>query len=255
MNMKLIPHPRLYITADHYRRLQQPADTPVLTVASRRVTDLARKFLADPTIIVDETGHNYHLIRGRRMQTRVVTLLTEYRRTGDRRFRNAILADIRRMAKWEYWSWITWRKNDPRPEAIFDLSYGENSATLAIAFDGLRDELTGDEVALFVETARRRSLIPYVRLNGGEKKQGYYDRPDTNWNTVCNGGAGMLALAMGDLCPESKQVVSLVEKGVTPFFKYLRKDGAWPEGIGYWNYGMRYGFMYLLSHERATGRE
>ncbi|MSS73086.1 MAG: hypothetical protein EXS64_16585 [Candidatus Latescibacteria bacterium] len=64
----------------------------------------------------------------------------------------------------------------------------------------------------------------------------------------------MLALAMGDLCAESERVVSLVEEGVAPFFEFLQGDGAWPEGIGYWNYGMRYGFMYLLSHERATGR-
>jgi hypothetical protein len=33
-----------------------------------------------------------------------------------------------------------------------------------------------------------------------------------------------------------------------------RSGGGWPEGVGYWNYGMRYAFMYLLSHERATGR-
>jgi hypothetical protein len=252
--MNLAPHPRLYISADHYRRLRQEPETPVLAAAARRVTDLAQKFLEDPAIVVDETGHNYHLIRARRMQTRVVTLLTEFRRIGDRRYRDEILEDVRRISEWEYWSWITWRQNDPRPEAIFDLSYGENSATLALAFDGLREDLTDAEVALFVETARRRALGPYLHVNGGEKKQGYYRKPDTNWNTVCNGGAGMLALAMGDLCPESEQVVALVEEGVAPFFEFLRGDGAWPEGIGYWNYGMRYGFMYLLSHERATGR-
>ncbi|HET7769267.1 MAG TPA: hypothetical protein VFN74_10885, partial [Chloroflexota bacterium] len=27
---------------------------------------------------------------------------------------------------------------------------------------------------------------------------------------------------------------------------------GWPEGIGYWNYGMRYAFLYLLAHEGAT---
>ena len=34
----------------------------------------------------------------------------------------------------------------------------------------------------------------------------------------------------------------------------LVRRGAWPEGTAYWNFGMRFAFAYLLSHERATGR-
>jgi hypothetical protein len=45
-----------------------------------------------------------------------------------------------------------------------------------------------------------------------------------------------------------------VEKGIKPFFKSTAPDGGWPEGVGYWNFGMRYGFLYLLSHETATGK-
>ena len=93
--MNLAAHPRLYISAEHYRRVQQPSHLPILNAAARRVTELAERFAADPTIVVDETGHNYHLIRARRMQTRVVTLLAEFRRTGDRRFRDTILAGRR----------------------------------------------------------------------------------------------------------------------------------------------------------------
>ena len=253
--MKLNPHPRLYISQEHIDRLPEPTNSKVVRRAIRNVRKVARTYLDDRNIAVGERGHNYHLIRARMMQTLVVTLLTAYRLTGRQAFRKAILDDIRTIAGWDYWSWITWRQGDARPEAIFDLSYGENSATLAIAYDHLHDELTEDQHDLFVKTARDRSFIPYLKVNGGREKLWYFDSPNSNWNTVCSGGAGMLALSLGNKCKESARVVELVERGVAPFFKSLDGDGGWPEGIGYWNYGMRYGFMYLLSHERATGRK
>jgi hypothetical protein len=252
--MKLTPHPRLYISQNHIDRLKVPAESTVLKRALRSVRRMANEFVDDPRIRVDETGHNYHLIRARRMQTRILTLLTAYRLTGKKTLRKTILEDVRVIAGWKYWSWITWRQDDARPSAIFDLSYGENSATLAIAYDLLCDELSESEHDLFVETARKRSLQPYLKQNGGRKKSWYYDSPNSNWNTVCNGGAGMLSLSMMERCPEAGRVLELVDQGVDPFFRSLDGDGGWPEGIGYWNYGMRYGFMYLLSHERATGR-
>lgn len=253
--MALKDYPRLYISQAHYDGLKEKVTHSVARKARRDLRALAKRFVEDTDIVVDETGHNSHLIRARKMQTRVVTLLAEYKRTGDKTFKDAVMADVNRIANWEYWSWITWRKNDARFEAIFDLSYGENSATLAIAFDGLFHELSKDEKKLFVDTAQKRSLRPFLHVMKAKEKPMYYKHPHTNWNTVCCGGAGMLALAMGDLCKESKAVLKIVEESIEPFFKSLKGDGGWPEGIGYWNYGMRYGFMYLLSWERATGKK
>jgi len=247
--------PRLYITAEHYARLHSMPQTPMLKNAERLVESLAMKYVRSATIEVDETGHNWQLIRARHMQNRIVTLLTQYKRSGQQRYRDALMDDVRRMADWEYWSWITWRQNDADPNAIFDLSYGENSSTLAIAFDGLRDELSDEEVQLFVDTARRRSLQPLLAVMAKEPKPWWYRFALSNWNTVCAGGAGVLALAMGDLCPESERVLEIAEESIIPYFEALGEDGAWPEGIGYWNYGMRYGFMYLLSWENATGKK
>lgn len=253
--MKLTDYPRLYISDAHYASLKDKATHAVAQTARRKLRQAAQGFLADSEIVVDETGHNSHLIRARKMQTRVVTLLVEYKRTGDQKYRAEIMSDIKRIAEWEYWSWITWRQGDARPEAIFDLSYGENSTTLALAFDGLFDELSDDEKQLFIDTAVKRSLRPFLHVMKAKDKPMYYKHPHTNWNTVCCGGAGMLALAMGDLCKESEEVLKIVEESVEPFFKSLKGDGGWPEGIGYWNYGMRYGFMYLLSWERAMGKK
>jgi hypothetical protein len=255
MSLSLAPHPRLYIGPEHLRQLSQPPSDDSLRGADEFVRTEAQRLLKDRSITIPEGQHNWHLIRARRMQQHTFCLLTEYKRTGDKRYRAEVLKCVKEMSEWEYWSWIAWRKGDARPEAIFDLSCGENSATLAVIFDLLHDELTDAEKDLFVQMALRRSLRPYIEHNGGEKQDWYYKKFDTNWNTVCNGGAGMLALALHEFCPEAARVIEIVERGVAPYFEALRADGAWPEGIGYWNYGMRYGFMYLLSHERATGKK
>jgi len=246
---------RLLVSPEHWARLRALPAHPLITRCAALLDEQADRFTEDFTIPVDETGHNYHLIRARKAQIRVVSLLVQYGRTGDRRYRQAALEYLRLIAGWEYWSWIKWREQDPAYDAIFDLSYGENAVTLALAYDSLAAELTPEERAPIVETARARALQPYLARNGVEGQEMWYFRsPNCNWNTVCNGGIGMLALALGDACPESAAVLARAEEGVRHYFEFLQEDGAWPEGIGYWGYGHRYGYLYLLSHERATGR-
>ena len=245
----------MLVSAERWARLRELPEVPVVQAAAERLAATAEPWVSDRTIPNDETSHNWHLIRARHVQTRIVSLLVRYGITGDRRYRQAALEYVRDMSEWEYWSWIKWREGDPDPDAIYDLSYGESATTLALAYDWLAAELTAPERALIVDTARRRALIPYLTRNGtpGEEMW-YFRRADCNWNTVCNGGAGMLALALGELAPESARVLERVEEGVRPYFEFMQEDGAWPEGIGYWGYGHRYGYLYLLSHERATGR-
>ena len=60
---------------------------------------------------------------------------------------------------------------------------------------------------------------------------------------------------MYDELPEARRALPRVEKSIAVFMRGLAETGGgWTEGVGYWNYGMRYALLYLLSHERATGR-
>ncbi len=250
----LADHPRLYATEEQLARLARAPSTPLLRRMQEQLVEETEQYEAGPADVPLRSGHNAHLGRARRMQGRVVSLLARWRQSGQERFRRAALDHIRTMAGWEYWSWIAWRRGDPRPEAIFDLSYGENSATLAIAHDWLFGSLSGEELALIVETARDRALRPFLHVVR-EGEAGWFGREDSNWNSVCAGGAGLLALSVHEDLEEARQTLPLAEESLEAFMRCLQKtDGGWTEGIGYWNYGMRYAFMYLLSHERATGR-
>ena len=249
----LAPHPRLHLCETAARPSAGPPG-PVTERIERRLAAAAQECL-DLTGIDDvPVSHNGHLIRARRMQRRIVTLLAQWTRTGEQRYRDAVLACVDAMGRWEYWSWITWRRGDARPESIFDLSYGENSATLAVVHDLLHDSLDDNERQHIVTIARDRALQPFLHVvERGEAW--WFGKDDSNWNTVCAGGAGMLALSMAEELPEQAHaVLPLVEESVAPFMRALEAtDGGWPEGIGYWAYGMSYAFAYLLSHERATG--
>ncbi|MBN1671281.1 MAG: heparinase II/III family protein [Kiritimatiellae bacterium] len=248
------PHPRLYLAQDTPERLARDPRLPFLRQAARQVARDAARYAKLPPLRYPRGVHNELLIRAREMQTRVVTLLARWSRTGDARCRAAVLRCVEQIGGWEYWSWIAWRAGRSKPDAIFDLSYGENSATLGIAYDWLHAGLSRAERALFLRVARRHALragLKHAKPGGAW----WFGRPDSNWNSVCAGGLGMLALALYEDAPEAPELLKRAEQSIAPFVRHLDSTaGGWPEGIGYWNYGMRYAFMYLLSHENSTGR-
>ncbi len=249
----LTPHPRLYIGADAYERAKMEQEWGPLRGIAEDVVAAGERHVRTPPLDWTPDKHNGHLLRARAMQSRVVTLLVRYAQTGRQRFRRAVMRCIAQMGEWEYWSWIAWRAGEKDADAIFDLSYGENSATLSIAYDWLHGELSEEERALFLQVADRPFRSGLRRAKADEAW--WFGKPDSNWNTVCAGGLGMLALAMYEDAPQAHELLPRAEESVEPFMRALDdSDGAWPEGIGYWNYGMRYAFMYLLSHERAMAR-
>jgi hypothetical protein len=253
-SLQLGGHPRLIAGAMAFR-LRRTERDPTLAADGRQVHREAELYLAGTTFDYDKAQHNAHLVRAQIMQRRVLTLLAEWSRTGAETYRRAAVAHIRQMGRWPYWSWIAWRSRDRRPDAIYDLSYGENAATLAFAWDWLYPTLTTQEKGMMLAIARR---WPFAAFRAGDKAQAnwWFGKPDSNWNTVCAGGLGLLALAMMEDTPEAAWMLRRAEVSIRPYMKHLDAvQGGWPEGIGYWGYGMRYAFLYLLSWERATGRK
>ncbi len=253
----LLPHPRLLITPAALALARQPGRHPRAREAAAAVDAAAREFARSPAFDFDpHNGHNAHLIRARRMQTRIVTLLAAWARSeGDPLFRQAVLDHVADMDRWEFWSWIAWRQGKPGPDAIFDLSYGENSTTLALAYDLLAATLSDSERAWFIDIATRRALTPFRIHTDPATPAWWMNRPDSNWQTVCAGGGGMLALALAGDVPDMETLIARSDGAV---LRYMQKTdeygGGCVEGLGYWNYGMRYAWLYLLSHEAATGR-
>jgi hypothetical protein len=254
-------HPRLYAGPGAFAQLKaitgnlayHPWHAPFaasLAKYAQNALDISTFFVPGPN------GHNWHLMRARHAQARLASLAVQAHITGDPKFARAAMEHVQMIHDWEYWSWITWRKNDSDPNALFDLSYGENCATLAIAHDWLQPFLTPADRALILKAARRGIDCYLLRTASLEKGKlaWWYGAAASNWNTVCSAGPGMLALTMYESIPEAPTILGRVEHSFIPYMENLKLlNGAWPEGIGYWNYGMRYAFMYLLSYETTTG--
>lgn len=267
MTMTLSPHPRLFVSPEYIERLRKDVSLPLLDEAQAEVNAAAEGYLASRKLNYNPDNHNALLGRAREMQTRVVTLLVCWLKTSEARFRESVLDHVRDIAGWEHWCWEA-QIQTPDPHRsinrLYDLSSGENSLTLALAYDLLEQTLSGEERAIFVKLAKERCFEPFLTVlelqpaPAGELRPGWWFKQwYSNWNTVCAGGAGLLALAFYDELPElAAKVLLLADESVRPYFEELTAtNGGWAEGIGYWNYGHRYGFLYLLAHERATGHQ
>ena len=68
---------RLLITPERWARLRALPAHPLLQRAAATVAEMAESYAADRAIVLDETGHNWHLVRARHLQNRVVTLLVQ----------------------------------------------------------------------------------------------------------------------------------------------------------------------------------
>lgn len=250
--LTLTPHPRLYIGRRETARLRGDATLPILERAGSLLDADVQKFAASPVFEWSQNTHNAHLLRARLQQRRVISLLVQWLRRGDCSLRDAVVAHLREMAGWECWSWITWREGNRAPDAIWDLSYGENAATLAIAWDLLRDTLSGEDRDLILGMVRKWVVPSFMKHSEPGHEAWWFANHNCNWLAVCAGGAGLVALAMHEDLPEAGVMLERANAGVMNFMRSLEKTGGgWTEGVVYWNYGMRYAFMFLLSYEKA----
>ncbi|MFW5798795.1 MAG: hypothetical protein ACOCXX_03970, partial [Planctomycetota bacterium] len=231
MARKLADHPRLYISREDLDRLKTQPRLELLRRCRAHVEERANHWVGLPPMEYRRNVHNELLLRAREMQTRVLTLAARYLTTGRDTFRQAVLEHIRWMHDWEYWSWLAMRSGDSSPEAVFDLSYGENATTLALAFDWLHEHLDETGRQLFVDTARKW-VVPSALVNAAPGVSRWFGRPDSNWNTVCAGGLGMLCLSMHEHLDEADRLLEWVEQSIEPFFQRLDDgQGGWPEGM------------------------
>lgn len=249
-------YPRLWISRHTLEQLSRTPRGSHRKAATAIVAQRAEGALKEgPDFQWKQNTHNAHLLRAREMQGRVLSLIVRFYQTSDQRFRDAAVEHLRQMGQWTYWSWITWRVQNPDPLAIYDLSYGENSMTLALGYDLLHPHLSAAERAE-IEAISERPIQSFLRHTGPERPAWWYKQPHSNWNSVCTGGAGLLALALDLPARQRQRVLRRVETSLTPFMDTLKScRGGWPEGIGYYNFGLRYAFYYYLGWESFHRRK
>jgi hypothetical protein len=252
----LSPHPRLLFDRTELSAIQARSTSARLAPIRERLLARATALLTAAPLLVSTTGRGEAdppgtlkgLDAARRLQGRVATLAMAFLLNGDRRYRDAAVAQL----DFAITNWPIWVDTAHTPP--YDLMTGEMSLTFGLAYDWLYASLTDAERTRLREGVERRAMRPYLDATSGARPMWWYSA-DHNWNTVTNGGAAVLALAVRGDSALSDQILRLSVPAMLPYWNNLGDDGGWEEGTGYWTYGHRYAFMAADALRRAGWQE
>ena len=234
-------HPRLIVKGG-WEGIKAKVNRLAATRAIKdRVVQKATTMLNEPVATYQIPDGKRLLATSRKVLDRIYHLAFAYRMTGDRRFLNRAYAELESAANFPDWN----------PSHFLDT--GEMAHAFAIGYDWLYDALTSSQKQVVRAAIIKHGLNTYLK---GHRENAWWLRSAYNWNTVCNGGIGVAALAIAehDLALSNdvlgKTLNSLKSSGVMEQFA---PDGAWPESPGYWRYATQYLFVFAAALETSIG--
>ncbi len=244
---RLAPHPRLFVSAQQIERMVKgrgpayQADYDAVAAAA----DAGVRDAEHPM-----TGES-PFQRAFDMCGRLLALSVQWYRTHDRKYLDAAVENIQGMDTWL------------NPKGQIELWQGQDIAAIAMAYDLLYNDLSPQQRQILVRFARTHCADLFLRVTGDRRNPmvegehgSWWQGIISNWNPVCTSGAGMLALTMYEDLPDAQTIIDRVQKSYQPILDDLQKThGGWGEGLGYWNWTMHYLSLFMISYERATGKE
>ncbi|MGN0846427.1 MAG: heparinase II/III family protein, partial [Kiritimatiellia bacterium] len=168
---------------------------------------------------------------------RINTLAMDYRLHGRAEVLARALDELRAVCAFSDWN----------PSHFLDVA--EMSLAVATGYDWLYE---------YMDEATRREIAAGLRRNGleaGNKSQ-WWIRANNNWGQVCHAGILAAALALAEENPD--ETARLVQRCVDfiPYsMKALAPNGNYPEGPGYWNYGIEFNVAAMMLLEGTLGSD
>ena len=160
----------------------------------------------------------------REAQGRLMCLSFMYKMTGEQKYFDRAVLEMREYGTWPDWSGFV--STLVTAEAIFGY---------ACMYDWLYDDLTATQKREMVDIVKKLGLPDFMydyEVNGGVVNN------KNNWNPVCHGS--MLAIAFAFADEEQKLSEYIFERAPGYIIKALAAyapHGATDEGTGYWDYG------------------
>lgn len=251
--LKLKEHPRLYVDADTVANLNDKLHSPFLRDRADEVLAAADKLVRTRPLTEEMIDSRYaHFTR--RIDTNISYLTTAWVLTKKGKYRKAVMKRLATIAGFNQISCEANRSMPASHEMWFCLSYGEFSCTVGRIYDLFRKDLSEDERDVFFKFLDR--FLMKEALKCLKKPPWWAYKEWSNWNGVCSGGMGVMALAFYDDHPDAKKLIPFVEESIAHYFRsFVTNGGGTHEGAGYWRYAMCYAMRYLLSWEAATGKK
>ena len=168
---------------------------------------------------------------------RVATLAMAYRLYGDKAHLDRAVAEMRAVCAFEDWN----------PSHFLDV--GEMSLAVAVGYDWLYADL---------DEATRKEIAAGLRrcgLDASLKRLGWV-RAHNNWGQVCHAGILSAALALAEENPaDAARYVQRCIDMLPISMKALAPNGNYPEGPGYWSYGMHFNVIAIALLEGTLGSD
>lgn len=147
-------------------------------------------------------------------------------------------------------------KTFPDWHPVHFLDTAEMTNAAAIGYDWLYNYLTKNQRLVIRNAILNKGLKPAIN---------FYNENNSailgtnNWNSVCNGGISMGALAIGDegdiFESTSGQILENAIKYLPRMMNNYSPDGGWYEGTNYWDYGTTYCAYFISSLDSALGTD
>ena len=251
--LKLKAAPRLWVSEDTVLNLKDKLHAPWMKAQARQIIADADWLVRVKPIAEGEATDGY-MYGTRAIGSHLQCLTAAWVLTREAKYRKAAIRRLENMLNWNQISCEA-RINTPADlEMPFCLTYGEHCAHIAEMYDFFRPDITPDEQQVFYDVLDKFYLK--AALNCIDSPPWWAHKMWSNWNGVCSGGMGMMALAFYNDRPDCRKIIPFVEKSLGEYFKsYIKNGGGCHEGTGYGNYGMHYSMRYLLSWENATGNK
>jgi autotransporter-associated beta strand protein len=232
------PHPRLFADAAGFQALRDGLSTnALLRQGAEHVAAAANRLLASAPVEykLDVSGKRL-LDASRTALFRISTLAMAYRLYGNAAHLSRAVEEMRAVCAFETW----------HPSHFLDVA--EMSLAVAIGYDWLWEYMDAPTRAEIAAALRKYGL------DASREKQSWITAVN-NWGQVCHAGilAAALALAEEDPVGTAAFVQRCIERLPTPMAE-LAPNGNYPEGPGYWNYGMEFNVVAIALLEHAFGK-
>ena len=231
------PHPRLFADAAGFAALRaRAASDAYVKMGAEHVRECAGGLLGTPPVERIKEGRRL-LAVSRRALLRINTLALAYRLGGRRAHLDRAVAELRAVCAFSDWN----------PSHFLDVA--EMSLAVATGYDWLYADL---------DAATRREIAAGLRRHGLEagRRAQWWIRANNNWGQVCHAGMLAAALALAEEDPgDAARFVQRCVDNLPCSMKALAPNGNYPEGPGYWNYGVEFNFAALALLEAALGSD
>lgn len=230
------PHPRLVLKQGEETAIKEAVRKGGISAdAYAYIKNYSDKLLSTAPCERVMTGRRL-LHVSREALKRIFYLSTVYRMEGDRKYSDRAVKEMLAVCRFSDWN----------PSHFLDVA--EMTMAVSIGYDWLYDELDEDEKAEIRASILDKGLKP----SDGQ----WFFTSNNNWNQVCNAGMVSGALAVWEDAPEMARamVAKCLESNPISLASYS-KEGCYPEGYGYWEYGTSFQIMLISVLESAFGSD